>query len=97
MPAVVDSVPTDASVYDVRGVAGNVGDWCLEPIESRPPAEGSRVGAVELDRDKTRVARVVRGGSWLGTAGSARCANRLRCEAETGDSHIGFRVFASVQ
>ena len=40
LPAVVDSYPVDESPYGVRGMAGNVKDWCLDEIDGKRVTRG---------------------------------------------------------
>ncbi len=70
----VDSYPTDASVYGVRGVAGGVRDWCAD---YEGVVDEQRV-CVPKDEDAVTGNRRVRGGSWYGPARNCRLANRDR-------------------
>ena len=67
-PASVDAFPLDRSPYGVRGMGGNIREWCLE-------APGETARALSLNNTlKPRVAsadqelRVLRGGNWLSPA-----------------------------
>lgn len=81
LPVTVDTYPTDCSPYGVRGLGGNVRDWCaddegrvLDGIVQQP------VGGLAAD-----VPRAVRGGSYYDNPRNARSANRDR-------NVTGFRV-----
>ena len=88
LPAVVDSFPVDVSPYGVRGMGGNVYDWCLD-------TEGRFVDEVVLapeagDTD-ARALRGVRGGAWGSNPRSARSALRLRSVPGLRNPYPGFR------
>ena len=81
LPAVVDSYPIDRSPYGVRGLAGNVRDWCEERYHPSGPGH-----------DDAHHGRVVRGGCWSFAARQARSANRDWYEPHYRHSYLGFRV-----
>ncbi len=89
MPVVVDSFPTDTSVYGVRGMGGNTRDWCADPyaltgpridksVVSAPPPIELAAATEEQTTGRAAVpSRVmVRGGAWSFVPQSARAANR---------------------
>ncbi|MFB6262116.1 MAG: SUMF1/EgtB/PvdO family nonheme iron enzyme [Bradymonadaceae bacterium] len=90
-PVPAGSVDGDESPFDVRGLAGNVSDWCRNPLEVdigdgvAPPDE--------IDTDDER--RVVRGGNWA--AGAAECAavHRVGFAPDVRRDTIGFRLARS--
>ncbi|MCB9778639.1 MAG: SUMF1/EgtB/PvdO family nonheme iron enzyme [Alphaproteobacteria bacterium] len=89
-PADVDSFPVDESVYGVRGLGGNVRDWCADLWQEVPPAESSRVrvgtaGAKDGPRPN-------RGGFWLGNERDARSADRHFHLPVHRAAELGFRV-----
>ncbi|MCK6504595.1 SUMF1/EgtB/PvdO family nonheme iron enzyme [Myxococcota bacterium] len=93
-PAVVDSYPVDESIYGVRGLAGNVRDWCLDRYQELPPPDASRVRA-EPAGDHPGP-RINRGGFWLGNERDARAADRHFHPPEHRSAEIGFRLARSL-
>jgi len=84
-PVVVDSYPVDRSPYGVRGLAGNVRDWCLDP-------EGRVVGGRVVEPDPAAPGpRVVRGGTAYNLPRYARAALRYTLEPENRFPNFGFR------
>ena len=75
-----------ANGYGLNDMAGNVFEWCWDRYgtpyaggtDPRGPATGSY--------------RVIRGGSWLGIAGGARCAYRFNRSPTFTGLDIGFRA-----
>ncbi len=94
LPAVVDSYPVDESPYGVRGLGGNMRDWCADVYEPGGPASaGGRVSRPE--RVRGRDPRVLRGGSWFMSAGLLRAAFRRADEPDLRYYLLGFRVARS--
>jgi serine/threonine-protein kinase len=92
LPALVSDYPTDESPYGVRGMAGNVRDWCADryvPGGGRGKArvEGSTLGANNDAPD-----RVLRGGSWFHGEDMARLVNRNVGRENLRESLVGMRV-----
>ncbi|MDP6933057.1 MAG: formylglycine-generating enzyme family protein, partial [Myxococcota bacterium] len=78
LPAVVDSFPVDESPYGVRGMAGNVRDWCLDAFGSDGPS-GDRVTVSPFDAEEAAVEHArwsIRGGRWDGVTNLCRSAGR---------------------
>ena len=90
MPQVVDSYPVDVSPYGVRGMAGNVEDWCLDRF-APDPLLGDRVPVPALGDPDADDLRAVRGGSWNASARLSRCAVRLRSDPRRRMANLGFR------
>lgn len=66
----IDACPEDSSPYGVRGLAGNVRDWCREPYLARGPRIFDERPVIERgtpSHDGPQW-RVVRGGSWVSRA-----------------------------
>lgn len=93
-PSAVGCFPRGASPYGCLDMAGNVWEWTRslwgkEPAFSYPydPLDGRE------QRDASdEIRRVLRGGSYWNTRGSARCAYRARDLPHYRDGHIGFRL-----
>jgi serine/threonine-protein kinase len=94
LPAVVDSYPVDTSVYGVRGLGGNVQDWCADVHRREGPVLEGDTRVTHDDRPVTDVtaARVVRGGFWFGASRNARSAYRYRGEPGARFEYLGLRV-----
>ncbi|MBC8333563.1 MAG: formylglycine-generating enzyme family protein, partial [Anaerolineae bacterium] len=88
----VGSLPAGASPYGALDMAGNLREWVADWYDSdyyqiSPPAnpEGPQTGAN----------RVLRGGSWNGTDGYVRSANRDRGSPSYTVNDFGFRCARS--
>ena len=95
LPVVVDSCAVDESPFGVRGMGGNVQDWCADLFAREgPPVPGSRVvppvlpEIVDLDPASRRV---YRGGGWDGIARRARCAPRFGFVPSSRYANLGLR------
>ena len=99
-PTVVDSFAVDQSPYGVRGLAGNVTDWCADVYRKEgPKIVGERVPEPRAvtDEDFAETTRhVVRGGSWNGTSRHASSAMRLGNWASFRTGILSFRVVRSL-
>ena len=95
-PAEVDTYPVDTSVYGVRGLGGNVADWCGDVWSaSGPDVAGGRAVTPPL-RPEDPSPRNVRGGAWHATATSAQTPGRLRAEHDQVSAQVGFRLARSL-
>ena len=98
LPAGVDTYPVDESVYGVRGLGGNVEDWCADLYTKEGPSLGDRIvepaflGNVNLSPSSRRAKR---GGSWTAFARNGRCCNRVGYEPLTRGGNIGIRLVKS--
>ncbi|MCB9684198.1 MAG: SUMF1/EgtB/PvdO family nonheme iron enzyme [Alphaproteobacteria bacterium] len=91
-PTVVDSHPVDVSPYGVRGLGGNVQDWCLDRFDGPPAVLERRVHPPDPSTyADTLDLRVVRGGSWVTNVRHTRSANRYRYAPTSRNSFLGFR------
>jgi serine/threonine-protein kinase len=91
LPSVVHRFPVDESVYGVRGLAGNVEDWCADEFRREgPPTAGGRVLAPAAG--SSDALRCFRGGNWFSHARGARSASRLRSEPALRSANLGFRL-----
>ncbi len=93
----VDSFPIDESVYGVRGLAGNVHEWCADVFHAQgPPCPQDRVRiAGDAAGDTAGDLRVIRGGSWAYRAVGARSSYRAGSDPRFRSYHLGFRVARS--
>jgi formylglycine-generating enzyme required for sulfatase activity len=95
--ASVDDFPVDASIYGIRGLAGNVHSWCIDPYQPRGPKVVNGVPQISDGSDvrgpgANGVHRIVRGGSWRDPEANLRGAFRDSPPATYRDTAIGFRV-----
>ncbi len=89
-PAPVDSYPVDTSPYGVRGMAGNVRDWCADPAPPvRPPVVDGVVVPPPADSESEH--RVLRGGAWYDSERGCRVAGRFEYAAHLRYPLLGFR------
>jgi serine/threonine-protein kinase len=90
----ISDLPIDESPFGVRGLAGNVRDWCADPS-----AHGERVWPLSEPGGPGPVwlggRRVCRGGSWNAEARGVRSANRYRLTPEDRTYFVGFRLARS--
>lgn len=86
----VDQYPVDCSPYGLRGLGGNVNDWCMDLFERPFQAEKPWVVSPDAAVDN-RAMRVIRGGSWDIIGRTCRSAGRGRREPFNVGPHIGFR------
>lgn len=93
LPDVVDSWPIDVSPYGVRGLGGNVQDWCADLFQPTPVV-GDRVAEPPPADPATPVtaAQSVRGGFWLSIPNMCRSAQRFRYERYSRTETLGFRL-----
>ena len=75
----VEEYPTDVSVYEARGMAGNVRDW-------------TSTEEVQGEGESARRSRVVRGGAWGNYRINPRCAARASYVPASVNGTVGFRV-----
>lgn len=73
--------PLGQSPYGLLDMVGNVWEWCMN--EDDEPAWLGVAGAAS---------RVLRGGSWYGLSGNARCAVRVRDRPDLRNNGLGVRV-----
>ena len=94
--APVRSFPVDSSPYGVRGLAGNVRDWCANAYARGGPAVVHDRPVLEAAGVWQEGFRMVRGGCWASTERHLRAA--VRFAARPGERHsvCGFRLARSL-
>jgi len=91
-PVHPESFRDDASPYGVRGLGGNVSDWCRNVVAARSPiASGTRL-VVREEAPGLAVYRAVRGGSWASTADACRSTARHTELSTSRRPDLGFRL-----
>jgi formylglycine-generating enzyme required for sulfatase activity/tRNA A-37 threonylcarbamoyl transferase component Bud32 len=85
LPASIFAFEDDRSVYGVRGMAGNVRDWCADPFRL-PSAPDADPGAQ----------KVLRGGCWFFPESGAHTAARYALEAHNRGDTVSFRLARSI-
>jgi serine/threonine protein kinase/formylglycine-generating enzyme required for sulfatase activity len=93
LPAGHHRFPEDESPYGVRGMGGNVRDWCRDTWIARGPR--IRDGKLINDRSTTPegpLYRAVRGGSWSSRAEDCRTVWRTGIIEDDKLPDVGFRL-----
>ena len=73
--------------FGLHDMIGNLWEWTRSPYD-----EDVRKAVREESRASEEGRRVVRGGSWFGSRGSARCACSFRAPPYDRSGALGFRV-----
>ncbi len=92
-PQDIEAFRADVSPYGVRGLGGNIRDWCLNiAVGKAPVADGSRliIGNDNPVRPTDYIA--VRGGSWVRTRDECRPALRQAHRSGSRFEDLGFRL-----
>jgi len=97
LPSVVDDFPVDESVYGVRGLGGNVREWCRDAFRTEGSVGGAGPGAADESGEGGGAAepalyRVCRGGNWNGNAIHVRATSRFRGLSAFRSYVLGFRL-----
>ncbi|MCC6526407.1 MAG: SUMF1/EgtB/PvdO family nonheme iron enzyme [Polyangiaceae bacterium] len=91
----IDAYPTDVSPYGVRGMAGNVHDWCSDEWREDGPDTPGGIVRVEAATRGDADLRVARGGSSVTAA--FRLAVRFASRPTDRFTSLGFRLARSVR
>jgi len=93
----VDDFATDESPYGIRGLAGNVRDWCINVWKLEGPHIES--GRLQLDaaRPEDDEFRSIRGGFWGGAMSLSRSATRFGSRPDTRWHAVGIRLARSIK
>jgi len=93
LPAVVDTFPTDESPFGLRGMGGNVRDWCADIFTNDgPKAANDAVQFENITREASAMRRTLRGGAWGNGARYARASNRSRLAPAYRHTLFGLRL-----
>ncbi|HJL14686.1 MAG TPA: bifunctional serine/threonine-protein kinase/formylglycine-generating enzyme family protein [Sandaracinaceae bacterium LLY-WYZ-13_1] len=92
----IDSHPVDESPYGVRGLAGNVRDWCANAWTLEGPAAGAERLVVPRAEPGDDELRVIKGGAWQTVPAFARAAGRFASEPGGHFAVVGFRLCRSL-
>ncbi|APR77983.1 serine/threonine protein kinase [Minicystis rosea] len=92
-PAPIEDYPTDESPYGVRGLAGNVREWCADPWTPEGPDVTLGAAAVARASDGDPGLRSIRGGAWS-AAPPTTCsaASRFAARPDECFSTVGLRL-----
>ena len=91
-PCPVGDYPTDTSVYGVRGVNGNVRDWCANVWSFAGPGVVDERVQPDVAADDDPTLRVLRGGCWSASPWRCRLAGRTVNEPGGCFASLGFRL-----
>jgi len=94
-PVPIHSYPLDTSPYGVRGVGGNVRDWCLDAAGA--PLSALRGVAFVPENVEHASEHIVRGGSWRLPPEAARAAARTALIGAQGYPDVGVRLVRPYQ
>lgn len=90
----VHRFPEDESPYGVRGMAGNVREWCRDRWTHEGPLRPQ--GRLQIEsRPTCDDLRVIRGGSWIATTHLCRLAGRFGSDPNVNLAVVGFRLARS--
>ncbi|MFO0587516.1 MAG: bifunctional serine/threonine-protein kinase/formylglycine-generating enzyme family protein [Polyangiaceae bacterium] len=96
-PVPVHAYPLDESPYGVRGLAGQVRDWCINLWH--PDGSPLVEGRVQIDPAAAEdpAFRVVRGGAWASPLSYSRAATRFASRPTYRHLTTGFRLARSCE
>ncbi len=95
-PCPVWRFPADRSPYGVRGMGGNVRDWCLDPYRVQGPLiDGPRV-RVPLDAPSENGGREARGAHLADVCEASRVTLRGGGIEDVRRVYLGFRIARSI-
>ncbi len=95
--APVGEPPTDVSPYGVRGLAGNVRDWCIEAWRREGSAVRSGRAVVDAASAEGMAFLEIRGGEFYSPARHCRAAARTAGRPGDRFSTVGFRLARSAR
>ena len=80
----------EANLWGLNDMSGNVYEWCWDPYGSYDSLASNDPVSINFDSR-----RILRGGSWYGSASGTRSANRSYEEPDSRFRSIGFRLVIS--
>lgn len=83
---------TDVSPYGVRGMAGNVRDWCIERWRLDGPRVEGDIVRIEPASIEDDAERPMRGGAWISVGDLARLSVRYAERPTKRHGVLGFRL-----
>jgi serine/threonine-protein kinase len=92
----VDDYLTDVSPYGVRGMAGNVRDWCVDRWSLEGPPVSGGVVQVEAASNDDDSYRPIRGGAWISAGDLSRLSVRYAERPSCLHGVLGFRLARTV-
>lgn len=97
-PATLAEFPVDESPYGVRGLAGNVVEWCADAYrrEGPPLPDGRYTPPQGQTADDPVADRTLRGGCFLFDSFLLRAATRHNTSSIVRDVTLGFRLVRSL-
>jgi serine/threonine-protein kinase len=91
----VDAYPLDVSPYGVRGLAGNVRDWCANDYQRTGLPADVQVVPTRLGAQDPAF-RMLRGGSYFSTTDLCRVGGRFAAAPSLRNNGAGFRMVRSL-
>jgi serine/threonine-protein kinase len=92
----VDAYPFDESPYGVRGLAGNVRDWCANVWRGEGPRDHDAILALDPADPADASPRTIKGGAWNSVPMFARLAGRFASAPGEFFGVVGFRLVRSI-
>lgn len=93
--APVDAFSIDVSPYGVRGMAGNVRDWCVNVFRRDGQPQGDRL-PVQAPDQADNAARISRGGAWGARPALCRPTGRFAAAPDGRYFFVGARFVRSL-
>ncbi|AKT43788.1 uncharacterized protein CMC5_080250 [Chondromyces crocatus] len=90
--APVEMYATDESPYGVRGMVGNVRDWCVNVWQHDGPAVAGAIVLPDIADKEDTALRAVRGGAWMSGPAMSRLAGRFATPPDDRFGGIGIRL-----
>jgi len=91
----VSAYPTDVSPYGVRGMAGNVKDWCIDRWHIDGPRVDDNILQIDAEWPSESPQRLIRGSAWISVAETMRLASRYAGLPTNRHGALGFRLARS--